>query len=101
MRGAGIFEGDLVLVRPHQEDAANKDIVVVWLNGETLVRRCLHERGFIRLQPDNPSFDPIFVRHSAPGFHIIGTITALFRMFKPLAAPAQTSNKAEASTSTQ
>lgn len=79
MRGAGIFEGDLALVRPHRDDAANSDIVVVWLHGETLVRRCLHEQGFIRLQPENPSFDPTFVRHGAPGFHIIGTVTSIFR----------------------
>jgi|GEM_PF-608265 repressor LexA len=84
MRGAGILEGDLALVRPHPEDAANNDIVVVWLNGDTLVRRCLHEQGFIRLQPENQSFDPIFVRHGAAGFHIIGTVIGIFRMFRPL-----------------
>lgn len=79
MRGAGILEGDLVLVRPHQGDTAHADIVVVWLQGETLVRRCLHEQGFIRLQPENSSFDPIFVRQSTPGFYIIGTVTGVFR----------------------
>jgi len=89
MRVAGILEGDLALVQPHQEDAANKDIVVVWLNGETMVRRCLHERGFIRLQPENPSFDPIFVRHGAPGFHIIGTVTGIFRILKQLVLQEQ------------
>lgn len=89
MQGAGILEGDLALVRPHQEDATNKDIVVIWLNGDTMVRRCLHERGFIRLQPENPSFDPIFVRHGAPGFHIIGTVTGIFRMFKHPVASRQ------------
>lgn len=79
MRGAGINEGDLALVRPSSQDTTNGDIVVVWLNGETMVRRCLHEQGFIRLQPENPCFDPIFVRHGAPGFHIIGVVTAIFR----------------------
>ncbi len=83
MRGAGILEGDLVLVRPHRGDTAHADIVVVWLQGETLVRRCLHEQGFIRLQPENPSFDPLFVRHSTPGFHIIGTVTGVFRGLTP------------------
>lgn len=82
MRGAGILEGDLVLVQPTPDDAANKDIIVVWLNGETMVRRCLHERGFIRLQPEHPAIDPIFVRHGAPGFHIIGIVTGTFRMLK-------------------
>ncbi len=82
MRGAGILEGDMVLVQPSPDDAANKDIIVVWLNGETLVRRCLHERGFIRLQPEHPAVDPVFVRHGTPGFHIIGVVTGLFRMMK-------------------
>lgn len=79
MRGAGINEGDLALVRPSSRDTTNGDIVVVWLNGETMVRRCLHEQGFIRLQPENPCFDPIFVRHGAPGFHIIGIVIGIFR----------------------
>lgn len=80
MRGAGIMEGDLALLRPSSRDTTNGDIVVVWLNGETMVRRCLHEQGFIRLQPENPAFDPIFVRHGTPGFHIIGVVTGIFRM---------------------
>jgi repressor LexA len=87
MRGAGILEGDLVMVQPDPNDAANKDIVVVWLNGETMVRRCLHERGFIRLQPENPAIDPIFVRHGSPGFHIIGIVTGTVRMLKNPVAP--------------
>ncbi|CAH2031704.1 transcriptional repressor LexA [Trichlorobacter ammonificans] len=80
MRGAGIVEGDLALVRPSSSDTSTGDIVVVHLHGETMVRRCLHEQGFIRLQPENPAFDPIFVRHGAPGFHIIGVVTGIFRM---------------------
>lgn len=80
MKGAGILDGDLALVRPSSKDTNTGDTVVVWLNGETMVRRCLHEQGFIRLQPENPAFDPIFVRHGAPGFHIIGIVTGIFRM---------------------
>ena len=82
MREAGILDGDLALVCPHQDDAKNTEIVVVLLNNETIIRRYLHERGFIRLQPENPSIDPIFVRHGAPGFHVIGTVTSIFRTLK-------------------
>lgn len=82
MKGAGIMDGDLALVRPHQDDTASGGIVVTLHNGNLLLRRCLHEMGFIRLQPENPAFDPIFVRHGAPGFHIIGTVTAIFRMLE-------------------
>lgn len=79
MRGAGILDGDLVLVKPLQGELAADQIAVVWLNGETLVRRCLNEQGFLRLQPEHPAFDPIFVRPNANGFHIIGSVTAVFR----------------------
>lgn len=87
MRGAGIMDGDLVLVRPHQDDTSSNDIVVCLLNNELLVRRCLHEQGFIRLQPEHPAFDPLFVRLSTPGFHIIGTVTAVFRMLQSIQTP--------------
>lgn len=79
MKGAGILHGDMALIRPLQEELGNAQIVLVWLNGETLVRRCLNEQGFLRLQPEHPAFDSIFVRHSTPGFHVIGIVTGIFR----------------------
>lgn len=86
MKGAGILDGDLAMLRPSSQDTNHKDVIAVWLNGETLVRRCLHDHGFIRLQPENPAVDPIFVRHGAPGFHIIGIVTGIFRMMQPKTA---------------
>jgi repressor LexA len=79
MRGAGILDGDLTLIQPYRGELSNNQIILAWLNGETLVRRCLNEQGFLRLQPEHPAFDPIFVRHNAAGFHIIGVVTGVFR----------------------
>lgn len=82
MKDAGIMDGDLAMVHPHRNEPKDKEIGVVLLNDETIIRRFLHDRGFIKLQPSNPSFDPIFVRQSTPGFHIIGTVTGIFRPIK-------------------
>lgn len=79
MKDAGIIDGDLAMVHPHRNEPSDKEIGVFILGGETIIRQYLHERGFIRLESANPAFDPIFVRQSTPDFHIIGTVTGIFR----------------------
>lgn len=61
MIDALINDGDIVLLR-HQQDAQNGDMVAVWLknDGETTLKRFYHEGSRIRLQPENPSMDPIY-----------------------------------------
>jgi repressor LexA len=58
MKNAGILEGDFVVVRP-QETAQDSDIVVALVGEEATVKRFFREEDHIRLQPENPSMEPI------------------------------------------
>ena len=58
-----ISDGDIVILQS-QETADDGDIVAAWVEGEgtTLKRFYLErERGLVRLQPRNPSMEPILV----------------------------------------
>jgi len=77
MTGAGIFDGDYVIVR-QQSTAANGDIVVALLEDEATVKRFFREDGQIRLQPENPKMEPIIVSGQRP-VSILGKVSAVFR----------------------
>ena len=74
MINAGIFEGDLILVRS-QRTANNRDIVVALLGDSVTVKTFYKERDYIRLQPENDYLDPILVRDCT----ILGKVIGLFR----------------------
>lgn len=74
MIGAGILDGDLVVVRP-QQGAQNGDIVVALIEDEVTVKRLYREANGIRLQPENPRLSPLFV----PDVQICGKVIALIR----------------------
>jgi repressor LexA len=61
MVDALIHDGDIV-VMTHQEEAANGELVAVWLKDEkeTTLKRFYLEGGQVRLQPANPTMKPIF-----------------------------------------
>jgi len=61
MTGAGISDGDLIIVR-RQQLAENGDIVVAVLNGETTVKQLRLEDRRIELVPENPGLTPVKVR---------------------------------------
>ncbi len=72
---AGIFDGDLVIVR-QQHTANNGEIVVAMTeDNEATVKRFFKEKDFIRLQPENSSMDPIIVRNVT----ILGKVIGLYR----------------------
>jgi len=71
---AGILDGDLVLVKK-QSYAANRDIVVAMIENEATVKRFFKEKNAVRLQPENSSMEPIFVRDVS----ILGKVVGLFR----------------------
>ncbi|EKN68035.1 SOS-response transcriptional repressor, LexA [Schinkia azotoformans MEV2011] len=72
---AGIFNGDLVIVR-QQHTANNGEIVVAMTEeNEATVKRFFKEKDFIRLQPENSSMDPIIVRNVT----ILGKVIGLYR----------------------
>jgi repressor LexA len=58
MVGAGIFEGDYVVVRP-QETATDGEIVVALVEDEATVKRFFREEDHVRLQPENDTLAPI------------------------------------------
>jgi repressor LexA len=71
---AGILNGDFIIVRK-QSHADNGDIVVAMIEDEATVKRIYFERDGVRLQPENPYYDPIYSRKVS----VVGKVTALFR----------------------
>ena len=61
MTGAGIYNGDLLVV-DRSLDAKSGSVVVAVVNGEMTVKRLLIDRKRIRLVPENPAYKPIEIR---------------------------------------
>jgi len=78
MIGAGIFDGDLALVRP-QPVAVNKDTVVAMVDGEATLKWFYKERDHIRLQPANPNMKAIIIRPDDGEVSIIGKVIGVYR----------------------
>jgi len=76
MKGAGIFQGDLVIVR-RQPAAETGEIVVAMVDGETTVKRLYVKGGEIELRPENPDFDKIVVQ--ADRLEILGKVIEVRR----------------------
>jgi repressor LexA len=78
MIGAGIFDGDLALVRP-QPTADNRETVVAMVEGEATLKWFFREQGLIRLQPANPNMQAIIVRPGDGDVTIIGKVIGIYR----------------------
>jgi repressor LexA len=79
MTGAGILDGDILVVR-RQESASNGEIVVALVGedesaGEATVKRFFREGERVRLQPENDAFEPIYADY----VQILGKVTGVFR----------------------
>lgn len=74
---AGIFDGDIVVVR-EQSTASDGDIVVAMIDDEATVKTFFREPDCIRLQPQNPTMEPIY----STDVTILGKVTALFRTIR-------------------
>ena len=72
---AGIFDGDLVVVR-QQETAQNGDIVVAIIEDEATVKRFYREAYHVRLQPENAHYEPIICTDEV---RIAGKVVGLIR----------------------
>jgi repressor LexA len=78
---AGIYDGDIVVVRP-QRDAINGTIVVARIENdltgehEVTVKRFYREANRVRLQPENSTMEPIFARDVT----VEGTVVAVIRL---------------------
>lgn len=76
MVGAGILEGDFVIVKA-QADANPGDIVVALLEDEATVKRFYPDGEQIRLQSENPSIAPRIV--NADVVQILGKVIGVHR----------------------
>ena len=76
MIGAGILDGDKVVVRP-QPTAEDGQIVVARIGDEATVKRLSLQQGQVWLLPENPAFEPI----DGSEAEIIGLVKAVFREY--------------------
>ena len=79
MIDALITDGDLVLLEP-VDSVANGEMVAAWLqdNEEVTLKRFFLENGRVRLQPANPTMDPIFV--PADKVSVQGRVVGVIRL---------------------
>jgi repressor LexA len=63
MIDAMVNDGDIVIMRPPRDNVRNGEMVAVWLNDkdETTLKYFYQENGKVRLQPANPTMDPIII----------------------------------------
>lgn len=76
MVGAGILDGDKVVVRP-QPTALDGQIVVALLGDEATVKRLRLRNGQVMLMPENPAYPPIDGRDA----RIVGLVKAVVREY--------------------
>ncbi len=75
MIDVGIMDGDYVIVR-QQQTASNGDIVVAMTeDDEATVKTFYKERDHIRLQPENPTMEPLRYNHVT----VLGKVIGIFR----------------------
>lgn len=76
MKNAGILDGDYV-VALRTPTALDGEIVVALIGEEATVKRLYREKDCIRLQPENPDFEPIYTKD----VQILGKVTAVYRYY--------------------
>ena len=76
MINAGIMDGDSVFVR-QSDTARNGDHVVALIDDSATVKTFYREAGYIRLQPENDSMEPIIVNDCK----ILGIVFGVFRLY--------------------
>ena len=81
MTGAGIMDGDMVIVRP-QATAENGEIVAALIDNEATVKRFQSALDAIVLKAENPAFEPIVIKPGRADFRIIGVVVGLLRDYK-------------------
>mgnify|MGYP000707541374 CR=1 FL=1 len=55
--------------------------VIALLEDEATVKRFYKEKDRIRLQPENPTMQPIYITKNDPSFQVIGKVKGLMRKF--------------------
>ncbi len=77
MIGAGIEDGDHIVVRP-QDGATDGDIVVALIDGEATVKRFTRKGRGIMLKPENPAMEPMELDGNRP-VSVIGKVISVIK----------------------
>ena len=76
MIGAGIMDGDLIIVR-RESTARSGQIVVALIEDEATCKRLLLQQGEVWLMPENPAYPPI----DGSECQILGVVAAVYREY--------------------
>jgi repressor LexA len=77
MKDAGIFEGDITVVR-HQSHADNGDIVVALVDEAVTLKRFYLEKNRVQLKSENPAYPPIY----SQDVRVLGKLLFLIRNYE-------------------
>jgi repressor LexA len=85
MIDAMVNDGDIVIMRQPQDKVKNGEMVAVWLNDkdETTLKYFFLENGRVRLQPANPTMDPIIIEDPST-VEIQGQVVMIVRQIETL-----------------
>ena len=75
---AHIQDGDFALVKP-QSSVENGEIVVALIEDEATIKRIFQKRDLVRLEPANPTMEPIVVQKGEKKVSIVGKVVGIFR----------------------
>lgn len=78
MRMIGIMNGDIVIAQ-QTSTARDGDIVVAMIEDEATVKTFYREKDRIRLQPENPDYQPIYAQSGEVA--ILGKVVAVMRYY--------------------
>ena len=80
MTGAGINDGDILIV-DRSIEAANGKIVIAAVNGELTVKRLLKSKNAGRLVAENPDYAPLEINEESQ-CEIWGVVTSVIHQFE-------------------
>jgi repressor LexA len=80
MIDAMVHDGDFVILKP-QHEARNGEMVAIWLKNreETTLKYFFNENGKVRLQPANPTMEPILIDNPDENLEIRGKVVMVIR----------------------
>ena len=73
MLGDHILDNDIVIIKK-QNYAKDGEIIVAILNDEATIKRVFIEKGYYRLQPSNPKYEPLLTTELIIGGVLVGLI---------------------------
>jgi repressor LexA len=77
MEGAGILDGDTAVIQK-QDVVRDGEIAVVMVDEAMTLKRFFQENSRVRLQPENPAFQPIYSQN----VKVLGRMVHLLRTYK-------------------